>query len=451
MGHFFGTDGVRGIANRDLTNELAYKLGRYGAYVLTKHLEGEKKARILIGKDTRLSSDMLESALIAGILSVGCDVVRIGVAPTPAVAFLSRSQGFDAGVVISASHNSYEYNGIKFFNHLGFKLSDEIEEEIEDYLLGIRKIDEQFTHDKLGHFINQFELVGLYLDNAKQALQRNLSGLRVALDCANGATAGLARRTFEALGAEVSVISDEPNGININDNCGSTHLGGLQTMVLQGDFDFGLAFDGDGDRVLAVDHLGREVDGDKIMAICGLHLKQSGMLSNDTIVATVMSNLGFMNYTKERAIEIEIASVGDRYVLEKMVAGGHRLGGEQSGHVIFLDYNSTGDGILTGLLLAEAVLDSGIKLAEWNDRIPRYPQVLVNAIINKDRKSEYESIAVINERIRVIEESLHGKGRVLIRPSGTEPLIRVMLEGEQQSELQQMAEELARMYEENLS
>lgn len=449
MGQYFGTDGVRGIANLDLTNELAYELGRYGAYVLTKHLEGDK-ARIIMGKDTRLSSDMLESALMAGILSVGCDVIRVGVVPTPAIAFLVKDQGYDAGIVISASHNSYEYNGIKFFNHQGFKLSDEIEDEIEQYLRRDKDITEVFTHDKLGHFVNRFELSELYLDNAKRALNRDLKGLKVLLDCANGATAGLAKLAFQDLGAEVHVMSDQPDGININHDCGSTHLRQLQEVVVSDGFDFGLAFDGDGDRVLAVDHHGREVDGDKIMAICAQHMNEKGELANSTIVATVMSNLGFMNYAKEHGFKIEVSGVGDRYVLEKMLEGGHKLGGEQSGHIIFLDRNSTGDGIMTGLLLAEAVMDSGISLAEWNDRIPRYPQVLVNARVDKDRKKDYETIDEINQRIEQIEESLQGKGRVLIRPSGTEPLVRVMLEGENQAELQTIAEDLARMFEDHL-
>lgn len=449
MGQYFGTDGVRGIANLDLTNDLAYQLGRYGAYVLTKHIAGDK-ARILIGKDTRLSSDMLESALIAGMLSVGCDVVRVGVAPTPAIAYLVKDQGYDAGVVISASHNSYEYNGIKFFNHLGFKLSDEIEDEIEQYLTGEKVIIDHFTHDKIGHFINRFELIERYLDNAKQAVRGDLTGLKLALDCANGATVGLAARAFEDLGASLEVIADQPDGININADCGSTHLGRLQELVSSGQFDFGLAFDGDGDRVLAVDHLGREVDGDKIMAICAQQLKQDDQLSNNTIVATVMSNLGFMNYARAHDLAVEIAPVGDRYVLEKMLAGGHNLGGEQSGHVIFLDRNSTGDGILTGLMLAQAVLDSNQSLAEWHDQIPRYPQVLINARVDKDRKADYADQPEINQRIAQIEASLEGKGRVLIRPSGTEPLVRVMLEGENQAELQELAQELTDMYEDIL-
>lgn len=446
MGQFFGTDGVRGIANLDLTNKLAYELGRYGAYVLTKHIAGDK-ARIIIGKDTRLSSDMLESSLIAGILSVGCDVIRVGVVPTPAIAYLVKDQGYDAGVVISASHNSYEYNGIKFFNQQGFKLSDDIEDEIEQYLTGEKTIEEVYTHDKLGHFVNRFELSALYLDNAKRALNHDLRGLRVMLDCANGATAGLAKLAFLDLGAEVTVLSDQPDGININQDCGSTHLGQLQAALAEGDYDFGLAFDGDGDRVLAVDHHGREVDGDKIMAICAGHMHKTDQLTNGTIVATVMSNLGFMNYAKDQGFRVEVSAVGDRYVLEKMLQGGHKLGGEQSGHIIFLDRNSTGDGILTGLILAEALMDSGISLAEWNDRIPRYPQVLVNARVNKDRKNDYQTIAEINQKIDQMEASLQGKGRVLIRPSGTEPLVRVMLEGENQAALQEMAEELAGLFE----
>lgn len=450
MGQYFGTDGVRGIANLELTNELAYQLGRFGAYVLTKHLEG-KKATLVIGKDTRISSDMLEASLIAGMLSVGCDVVKAGVLPTPAIAYLVNTQSFDAGVMISASHNSFEDNGIKFFDKNGFKLSDDIELEIESYITGDNKIEESYTADKLGRLKEDPTLQQLYLKNAEQSVQGRLDGLYILLDAANGATSYLARQAFEDLGARVDIIHCDPDGININQACGSTHLQDLQNKVEQGEYDLGLAFDGDGDRVLAVDEDGREIDGDKIMAIIAHHMRKHGTLNNDTVVATVMSNLGFMNFMKEAGLHVEMASVGDRYVLENMLNGKHRLGGEQSGHIIMLDHNQTGDGILTGLKLCEAMLESGRSLKQWGEMIPRYPQVMINARISRARKHEYLSVDAINEKIRQVEDALHGEGRVLIRPSGTEPVVRVMLEGKDTEQLSAFAREIADMYEESLA
>lgn len=450
MGQYFGTDGVRGIANLELTNELAYQLGRFGAYVLTRHLEGNK-ATLVIGKDTRISSDMLEASLIAGMLSVGCDVVKAGVLPTPAIAFLVNTQGFDAGVMISASHNPFEDNGIKFFDKNGFKLSDDIELEIESYICGERKIEESYTADKLGRLKEDDHLQALYLENAIRSVGTRLDGLYILLDAANGATSFLAEQAFVELGAKVDIIHHHPDGININSGCGSTHLKDLQTRVEQGVYDLGLAFDGDGDRVLAVDEDGREIDGDKIMAIIAHHMRDQGTLNNDTVVATVMSNLGFMNFMKATGIHVEMASVGDRYVLENMLNGAHRLGGEQSGHIIMLDHNQTGDGILTGLKLCEAMLASGKSLKQWGDLIPRYPQVMINARISRARKNEYLSVPAINEKIRMVEEALHGEGRVLIRPSGTEPVVRVMLEGKDTDQLSAYAREIADMYEKSLA
>ncbi|WP_459130184.1 phosphoglucosamine mutase [Guggenheimella bovis] len=450
MGRYFGTDGVRGIANKDLTNEMAYMLGRYGAYVLTRHT-GQKKARLLIGKDTRISSDMLESSLIAGILSVGCDAVKVGVVPTPAIAYLVRTQDFDAGVMISASHNSYEYNGIKFFSYEGIKLSDELEEEIEDYILGNRVLEETFTHDTLGRVYEDQLLKFSYLENAKNAIPKDFEAIKVLLDCANGSTSELAEKAFRDCGAVVNVLFNEPDGVNINDQCGSTHMDYLKERMSEGRYDIGLAFDGDGDRVLAVDEEGNEVDGDKIMAILGKYMLDANELKNNTIVATVMSNLGFMNYCKEQGIDVVQTKVGDRYVIERMRKDGFNLGGEQSGHIIFTDFNQTGDGILTGLKLVEAVTESGKTLSELQKAIPRYPQVIENAKINKDRKKEFDQVEAINARIRDVEEALHGTGRVLIRPSGTEPVIRVMLEGEDIEALKSYALELKELYERELN
>ncbi len=449
MGKYFGTDGVRGIAGKELTNELAYKLGRYGAYVITKH-SPRKRARLILGKDTRISSYMLEAAMVAGILSVGCDLTLVGVIPTPGIAYLVKEEDYDGGIMVSASHNSYEYNGIKFFSDQGFKLSDQIEEEIEAYLEGERTIDEEFIGEHIGRLEVRKELRASYVEHAEELCKEELDGLKILLDTAHGATSKLAPLAFKAKGAKVDVIYNEPNGININDGCGSTYLDNLSGKVVAGGYDLGLAFDGDGDRVLAVDHLGREVDGDAIMAICALSLRDQGQLEGG-LVATVMSNLGFFNYMKEKGIEVVSSAVGDRYVLEKMLEEGHNLGGEQSGHVILLDRNTTGDGIQTGLLLASALVASGKSLAEWRDEIPKFPQYLANAVVDRAKQKDYLNLERANRRIREIEEILGSSGRILIRPSGTEPLIRVMLEGPNLEEIKNFAEELKEIYLEELS
>ncbi|NLY36786.1 MAG: phosphoglucosamine mutase [Tissierellia bacterium] len=445
MGKYFGTDGVRGIANKELTNELAYKLGRYGAYVITKHSPREK-ARLILGKDTRVSSYMLESALIAGILSVGCDVIQVGVIPTPGIAHLVKVEDFDGGIMVSASHNSYEYNGIKFFNEEGLKLTDEIEEEIESYITGERTIEEEFIGNDIGRLEIRKELRAKYLAHAEELCHEDLGYLRILLDTAHGATHKLAPLAFKAKGAKVDVLFDAPNGVNINEMCGSTHLSNLSQRVVKGGYDLGFAFDGDGDRVLAIDNLGREVDGDAIMAICALDLLERGELINRGIVATVMSNLGFLNYMKDKGIDVVIAPVGDRYVLEKMLEGGQILGGEQSGHVILLHKNTTGDGIQTGLLLASALVKSGKSLSTWRDEIPKLPQYLTNAKVSREKQRLYTQLPRALEKIEEIEKILGDRGRVLIRASGTEPLIRVMLEGPDESMIKTLAEELRQIY-----
>lgn len=449
MGKYFGTDGVRGIAGKELTNELAYKLGRYGAYVITKHSPRER-ARLILGKDTRISSYMLEAAMIAGILSVGCDVTLVGVVPTPGIAYLVKEEGFDGGIMVSASHNSYEYNGIKFFNEKGFKLTDEIEEEIEAYLEGELTIEEEFIGEHIGRLEERKDLRASYVQHAEELCKEELDSLRILLDTAHGATNKLAPLAFKAKGAKVDVINNEPNGININDGCGSTYLEALAKKVVAGGYDFGLAFDGDGDRVLAIDHLGREVDGDAIMAICALDLKERGELEGG-VVATVMSNLGFFNYMKDKKIDVVSSAVGDRYVLEKMLEEGYSLGGEQSGHVILLNKNTTGDGIQTGLLLASALVKSGRSLAQWRDEIPKLPQYLTNALVDRDKQKDFASLERANRRIEEIEEILGSSGRILIRASGTEPLIRVMLEGNDEELIRKFAEELKEIYLEELS
>lgn len=450
MSKYFGTDGVRGIANSELTNELAYKLGRYGAYVLTKHSPRDR-AKIVLGKDTRVSSYMLESALVAGILSVGCDVTLVGVIPTPGIAYLVREEGFDGGIMVSASHNSFEYNGIKFFNEEGFKLTDEIEDEIEAYIDGILVIEEDFTGNDIGRQEERKDLRSKYVAHAEDLCKEELDGLKILLDTAHGATNKLAPLAFKAKGAKVDVIFNQPNGVNINDGCGSTYLASLSEQVVKGGYDFGLAFDGDGDRVLAIDNLGREVDGDAIMAICALDLRERGQLKNNSLVATVMSNLGFFNYMRDQGIDVVTSVVGDRYVLEKMLEGGQVLGGEQSGHVIFLDKNTTGDGIQTGMLLASALVKSGKSLAQWRDEIPQFPQYLANAHVSRSRQKDFDKLERANKRIKEIEEILGNNGRILIRPSGTEPLIRVMLEGPDEEMIKEFAEELKKIYVEELS
>lgn len=444
MSRMFGTDGVRGIANLELTAELAYNLGRAGAFVLT---EGTHKPKILVGKDTRISCDMLESALVAGILSVGAEAVCVGVVPTPAIAYLTRKYKADAGVMISASHNPVEYNGIKFFNGNGYKLSDELEDKIQSV------IEDKFegvpspTGKDLGRKIVEDSALIDYIDYAKSTIDVDLKGMKIALDCANGAAYTAAVETFRSLGAEVVVINNDPDGININEKCGSTNPEELMDYVVRKNCDIGLAFDGDADRCLAVDEKGNLVHGDFMMAIAAKYLKQQGRLNDNALVVTVMSNLGLDIAMQKEGIRTVKTKVGDRYVLEEMVKYGYKLGGEQSGHIIFLDYNTTGDGLVTGLQMAAIVKKSGKTLSELASMMKELPQVLVNAKIPNHMKNIHETDVEIVEEIKRIEETLKGCGRVLIRPSGTEPLVRVMLEGENQEEIDKMAHDLAKLIE----
>ncbi|MCK5762772.1 MAG: phosphoglucosamine mutase [Clostridiales bacterium] len=449
MGKLFGTDGVRGIANKELTNELVYKLGRFGSYVLTKN-SNKEKATILVAKDTRISGDMLENSLIAGILSAGNDAVKIDVVPTPTVAYLVRTMDFDAGVMISASHNSYEDNGIKFFNGDGLKLSDSIENKIEDYILNDEDIEEEIIGTNLGRVHQDYYLKFRYLEYIKSIAKDDFSGLNFAIDTANGAASELAPTLFRELNANVHVLNDKPDGININNNCGSTHLEGLSRYVIDNNLDFGLAFDGDADRLLAVDSKGNLVDGDKIMTICAHDMKEKNELKNDTIVVTVMSNIGFHKAMKENDLDVEVTKVGDRYVLEKMLEKDYSIGGEQSGHIIFLDHNTTGDGLLTAVKICNAVIDLDKPLDELSQVMKSYPQVLLNAKVSVDKKDLYEDHELINKRIQEISSELEGNGRILIRPSGTEPLVRVMLEGENLDILNKYAKELVMLFDEHL-
>ena len=444
MSRMFGTDGVRGIANNELTAQMAYDLGRAGAFVLT---EGTHKPKILVAKDTRISGDMLESALVAGILSVGAEAVCLGVIPTPAIAYLNREYGADAGVMISASHNPVEYNGIKFFDNKGYKLSDDLEDQIQSVIeSGFEGVPSP-VGIHLGKKRKETGAIDDYIDFAKSTIGTNLKGLRVALDCANGACYEAGVKAFRDLGAEVYVINDNPDGTNINENCGSTHPEELMEYVVKKKCDCGFAFDGDADRCLAVDEKGTLIDGDHILTMCAKDLKDSGRLKDNTLVVTVMSNLGLKIACEREGINLEVTKVGDRYVLENMVNNGYIIGGEQSGHVIFLDHNSTGDGLVTALQVASIVKKSGKTLSSLAGIMKALPQVLANAKVPNNMKDIHEKDEEIINEIKKIEESLHGVGRVLIRPSGTEPLVRVMLEGENQEEIDKMAHNLAKLIE----
>lgn len=449
MGKLFGTDGVRGIANSELTVELAFRLGQAGAYVLTK--ENKHKPTILIGRDTRLSGEMLTAAMIAGICSVGADAISIGVVPTPAVAYLTREYEADAGVVISASHNPVEYNGIKFFNNKGYKLSDALEDEIEALIEDNCKSIETPTGTRIGRVTYRTESIFDYIRYAKRQVKNRFDGLKVVIDCANGASYVSAPQALRDLGAEVVIIHNEPDGTNINKACGSTHMDDLKAYVIQVGADLGFAFDGDADRCLAVDEHGRLVDGDQLMAICGNFMKDHGTLKQDTIVGTVMSNLGFTLMGKEQGINIVQTQVGDRYVLEHMIEHGYNIGGEQSGHIIFLDENTTGDGLLSALHVLEVMKATGQKLSELASIMNVLPQVLVNAKVSTAKKYDYLSDPVIAQEVKSLEDKFAGSGRVLIRPSGTEPLVRVMIEGKNKAELAREAKALAELIEERLA
>ena len=424
MGKYFGTDGVRGVANRELTAELAYKIGRCGGYVLTKEVA---KPKVLIGLDTRVSGKMLEASLTAGLLSIGADVILLGVLSTPAVAYLTRTMGADAGVMISASHNPVEDNGIKFFGRDGFKLLDETELEIE--ALMDQEVDElpRPIGKELGTVKVDTEAKWMYLDYLKSTVKHRFDGMRIVLDCANGAAYELAPKLFADLGAEVITMAAEPNGLNINDHCGSTHPEHLQEEVVRQKADLGLAFDGDADRLIAVDATGEVVDGDHLLLICGESMNREGRLNGSTIVSTVMSNIGFYKAVDQFGLQSVKTAVGDRYVMEEMRKNGFNLGGEQSGHIIFLEHSTTGDGMLSGIQLVNTLKGDGKSLAEAKTMMRQYPQVLVNVRVAD--KSKYAGNAAIEQAVADVEKELGDNGRVLVRPSGTESLIRVMAEG----------------------
>lgn len=423
MGKYFGTDGVRGVANAELTPEMAFKLGRFGGYVLTKETT---RPKVLIGRDTRISGHMLEGALVAGLLSIGAEVMRLGVISTPGVAFLTKAMGAQAGVMISASHNPVPDNGIKFFGPDGFKLTDEQEAEIEGLIDAETDTTPRPTGENLGVVTDYFEGGQKYLQYLKQSADEDFSGIHVALDCAHGATSALATHLFADLDADLSTMGASPNGLNINEGVGSTHPETLADFVKDKGADVGLAFDGDGDRIIAVDENGQVVDGDQIMFICAKHLKSESRLKQNTVVSTVMSNLGFHKGLEEAGILSIQTAVGDRYVVEEMKKGSYTLGGEQSGHIIFLDYNTTGDGLLTGLQLVNIMKLTGKKLSELAAEMEIFPQKLVN--IRVSDKHGVTDNAEVKAIIEQVEKEMDGNGRILVRPSGTEPLVRVMAE-----------------------
>lgn len=423
MGKYFGTDGVRGVANSELTPEIAFKLGRYGGFVLTKDHD---RPKVLIGRDTRISGHMLEGALVAGLLSIGAEVMRLGVISTPGVSYLTKALGAQAGVMISASHNPVADNGIKFFGPDGFKLSDEQELEIEALIDKEEDTLPRPTGADLGQVDDYFEGGQKYLQFLKQTVDEEFAGIHIALDCAHGATSSLAMHLFADLDADISTMGASPNGLNINDGVGSTHPETLAKFVLEKEADVGLAFDGDGDRLIAIDENGDIVDGDQIMYICAKYLKETGRLKNNTVVSTVMSNLGFYKALKQHEITSIPTAVGDRYVVEEMRNNGYNLGGEQSGHIIFLDFNTTGDGLLTGLQLVNIMKVTKKKLSELAGEMKKFPQKLVNIkVTDKFHVTDNEKV---KEVIAKVEQDMNGNGRILVRPSGTEPLVRVMTE-----------------------
>jgi phosphoglucosamine mutase len=446
MGRLFGTDGIRGLANRELTAEKVFRMGQAAALVLAR---AYKRPRILMGMDTRLSSDMLSSALTAGLCSVGADVMNLGVMPTPAVATLVRKYGAAAGAMITASHNPFQDNGIKFFSGLGYKLPDETEYEIEE-LYGSVPEDKLPLGDGVGRVLPTVDGLSDYIEFLKMCVDNiSLWGMRVALDCAHGATYLTAPKVFAQLGAMVHTIGDKPDGVNINDNCGSTYTKTLAEIIKQNpkekgfDFDVGFAFDGDGDRCFAVDEKGNILDGDMIMSIIAVFLKERGLLSGNTVVATVMSNLGWVLAARNKGINLEQVQVGDRYVLERMKQGGFVLGGEQSGHIILLKHQTTGDGVLAALTLASIMAVTGKPLSELNNVMVKMPQVLINAPVANNVKDLMLVHPAIIAEIDAVSAKFENRGRVLVRPSGTEPLVRVMIEGENIEEIRAEAEKLA--------
>ncbi len=453
MRKYFGTDGIRRIANTELTPELVYKVAKAGAYVLSKNTNSTPT--ILIGRDTRISGTLIESAMTAGFLSYGANVKLLGVIPTPAVAYLTRQLNADASVVISASHNTYEFNGIKFFSNKGMKIDDSLEEEIEQIMDSDKIYELTATNDKIGVSEISQQLIEKYCEFFVKTFQEDITKYNkpdfiVGIDTANGATYKIAEKVFTNLGINYKIINNNPDGININDKCGSTHLEQIKEYVVKNKLSLGIAYDGDGDRCLAIDEKGNEIDGDIFLAIFSNYMKEKEILEKNTFVATVMSNLGLKKYANNNKLELKQTKVGDRYVLEEMLKNGYNLGGEQSGHIIFLDHNPTGDGILTSLMLIKILLEKNVSVSELCNIINVYPQILINAKVASEKKYEYEKDEEIKNAIQKLDKEFMDNGRVLIRPSGTEPLVRVMLEGEDKEYITKKAKGLVKLIEEKL-
>ncbi len=449
MGRLFGTDGIRGIANKDLTCELATQLGRAAAQVLTN--KTNRHPKVLIGKDTRLSSDMLETAMAAGLCSIGASVVTLGVVPTPAVAYLVEKYKADAGIMISASHNSFEYNGIKIFSGDGFKLPDDLEERIEDIVLGKTDISGDFpAEDGIGTMAHADNAVRDYIDHVKNTVHFSLDGLSIVVDTANGSASVTAETLFTELGARVTMLNDKPDGVNVNRDCGSTHMEGLIEYMKTHEADAGVAFDGDADRCLMVDEQGNFVDGDFIMAICAMDMKSRGKLNKNTVVGTIMTNMGFQRFCEDNGMRFEATKVGDRYVLEEMLLDGYNFGGEQSGHVIFRDFATTGDGQMTACQLLSLMRRREAKLSSLATLMQRFPQTIVNIPISPEGKLAFYTDHRVRTAIDKVTETLGKNGRIIVRPSGTEPLLRVMVEGLDEALTEKLAQDVATVIKEEL-
>lgn len=452
MSRLFGTDGVRGVANTELTCELALNIGKACAFLLKKNKENVK---VIIGNDGRISADMLVSSLTAGLTSQGVDVLNVGIIPTPAISYLVKDYQFDAGIMVTASHNPYQYNGIKIFDSNGYKLPDELEDEIEEYI----REKHEYNTDKIGTLLPSMPASIHYADyllsclkqeENKKIVEPNFNNLNIAIDCANGASYQTAHYLFSQVNCNFNIINYDPNGTNINDNCGSLHIDKLAKFVKEHHLDAGVAFDGDADRAIFVDELGNVIDGDYILAILGLDRKKKNKLSNNTIVGTVMTNLGFIKFCENNDIKFIATKVGDRYVQEEMNLNNFSLGGEQSGHIIIKDYANTGDGELTALMIFNILSKSGKKFSELANIMKKYPQVLINANVDNDKKNDFYTNDKIKEKIEDISSQLGSSYRVLVRPSGTEPLIRVMIEGEDTNLIEKNAKDLAFIIESEL-
>ena len=443
MGSLFGNGDVRGVANTELTPDLAFKLGKATGYVLGKSKE---KPVFLIGKDTRISGDMLEDALSAGFMSTGANVIKVGVLPTPAIAYLVKAYGADAGVIVSASHNSFEFNGIKFYNSEGFKMDDSFEDEVETILLRNIHMDSHVSGAGIGRCLEaDDEAETKYAEYLESTIDTDIKGMKLVIDCANGSAYEVAEKVFTDLGADVTLIGNQPDGLNINAKCGSTHPELIQKEVVERGAFMGFAYDGDADRLIACDEKGNLIDGDKLMCICARMLKEREELPDNKVVSTLMSNVGFHRFMKEEGFQLEITEVGDRYVLDKMLEEGAVFGGEQSGHIIFLNHATTGDGILSSLQLLQAIIHTGKTASEVSEEIALYPQVLKNARVKIENKFKYSRDEEIKKTVNEICEELGEDGRVLIRPSSTEPLVRVMIEGQDIEDITAKAQKLARL------